>query len=1203
MEASVRPPRWDFCIDRGGTFTDIVARHPDGQWSAHKVLSEDPGRDEDAVIAGIRIAMGLPAGANLPTAAIGSIRMGTTVATNALLERKGARVGLLVTRGFADALKIGYQARPHLFARHIVLPESLAERICEVDERRSAQGEVLRPLDCEAVTTTLRELHGQGIEAIAIAFMHAWAHPEHEQTVAALARSVGFRQVSASHETIPLIKFVGRADTTVVDAYLSPVLNHYVEEVARALGGVHPKFMQSSGVLVDASHFRGKDALLSGPAGGIVGAAGVSAAAGFERVITFDMGGTSTDVAHYAGTLERSFESELAGARVRAPMLTIHTVAAGGGSLLAFDGLRFRVGPASAGAVPGPACYGRGGPLTVTDANLLLGRIQVEDFPAVFGAEGCAPLDPVPVRQKFTALRAEIRAASGRDMTEEAIAAGFLDVAVDNMAKAIKRISVERGHDVTRYTLCAFGGAGGQHACAVADALGMTSILIHPLAGVLSAFGMGLAAQGVLREQTLECPLAALAESAFGQTCEALEESALTALRAQTGEVTPVQVQRRVLVKYQGTDTALAVDAGLPDEVRAAFEQAHSALHGFAFQDRPLLVDAVSVEVTAPSPPVAFRWQAPAGDATPRMTRLHLAGETVDAPLFRREALPAEWCAEGPALIVESHASTVVEPGWRARLTRDGVLLLERTTAARRKPAAGTAVDPVRLEIFNNRFMSIAEQMGGRLRNTAHSVNIKERLDFSCALFDAQGDLIANAPHIPVHLGSMGESVKAVLNTHRAELRPGHSYVLNDPYRGGTHLPDVTVITPVFDSCGQDLLFFTGSRGHHADIGGISPGSMPADSRSIDEEGVLLDNILLVEAGQFREAEILNCLQAGPWPARKVTQNLADLRAQVAANQCGVDALQDLLANEGRALVMSYVNHVQNNGEEMVRRVIDRLQGGSSSHCLDNGARIEVHISIDRERRTARLDFTGSSPVLRDNFNAPSSVVQAAVLYVFRTLVEDDIPLNAGCLRPLEIVIPPHSMLAPEPPAAVVAGNVETSQIITDVLYEALGVMAGSQGTMNNFTFGDANLQYYETIAGGSGAGPGHAGADVVQTHMTNSRLTDPEVLEWRFPVLLEEFSVRANSGGRGRWSGGNGATRRLRFLAPMNVSLLSSHRTAGPRGMAGGGDGAPGRNTLHCATGECHDLGPTARQDVAAGDVICIETPGGGGWGAPEVR
>ena len=1198
--SSVRP-RWNFCIDRGGTFTDVVAHHPDGRWSAHKVLSEDPARDEDAVTSGIRTAMQLPRHASLPWEEIGSVRMGTTVATNALLERKGERVALLVTRGFADALRIAYQARPRLFAREIVLPEVLYQRVCEITERISAQGEVLTAIDLAAAKPSLEALRAEGFDAVAIAFMHAWCNPSHEAQLAEFVRTMGFRQVSVSHETSSLIKFVSRADTTVVDAYLSPVLTRYVEHVAQALSGVDLLFMQSSGGLADARHFRGKDALLSGPAGGIVGAARVCEAAGFPEVITFDMGGTSTDVAHYAGEFERSFETEVAGVRVRAPMMKIHTVAAGGGSILSFDGMRFRVGPESAGAVPGPACYGRGGPLTVTDANLLLGRLQPAHFPRVFGADGRSPLDLAPVRAGFASLRVKLRTISGEDLCEERIAEGFLAIAVENMTKAIKRVSVERGHDVTRYALCAFGGAGGQHACAVAEALGMTRVLIHPLAGVLSAFGMGLAAQGVLRQRTVECPLDTLGTEDFERVCGALENEAVDALKAQvTGNFTPC-IRRKLLLKYAGTDTSHPVEAANARVARERFEQQHRALYGFIFEDRTLVIDAVAVEVTAPRPTLSSTTHIQALKAEHGHASMFVAGEERRVPLRLREDLAPNEVLEGPCLIVESNACTVLEPGWSARVAEDLMLILERHQASGPTALAGTGVDPVHLEIFNNRFMSIAEQMGGRLRNTAQSVNIKERLDFSCAIFDARGALIANAPHIPVHLGSMGESVRVVLETNRDRMRAGDSYVLNAPYNGGTHLPDITVITPVFDDAGTELLFFAGSRGHHADIGGTTPGSMPSDSTLITEEGVLLDNVKLVDGGIFNEKLLRKLLSNGPWPSRNVEQNLADLRAQVAANTCGVAELRRLVASHGLDVVRAYVGHVQDNAEEMVRRVIATLGEGEATHPLDNGAHISVKITVDRQGRSACIDFAGTSPMLANNFNAPSSVVQAAVMYVFRTLVDDEIPLNAGCLRPLDIRIPLRSMLAPENPAAVVAGNVETSQAITDVLYAALGVMAGAQGTMNNFTFGNERYQYYETIAGGSGAGPGYRGADVVQTHMTNSRLTDPEVLEFRFPVVLESFSIRAGSGGRGQWRGGHGASRRVRFLEPMVVNILSSHRLLAPQGMVGGLPGARGRNTLLRASGETLELGPVARVAVAAGDVVIIDTPGGGGWGVPE--
>ena len=1183
--------RWQFWIDRGGTFTDIVARRPDGSIATHKLLSENPGRYRDAALAGIRKILNLNEGQPIPAGAIDAVKMGTTVATNALLERKGERTVLFITRGFRDALRIAYQNRPRLFDRQIVLPEMLYSRVFEVEERMGAKGEVVVPLNPDKTFSDLKSAFAEGFRSIAIVFMHGYRFPQHERQVAELARQAGFTQISASHRVSPLMKLVGRGDTTVVDAYLSPILRRYVEQVAAELEGVRLLFMQSNGGLTDARRFQGKDAILSGPAGGIVGAVRTSLAAGFDRIIGFDMGGTSTDVSHYAGEFEREFETRVAGVRMRAPMMSIHSVAAGGGSILHFDGARYRVGPDSAGANPGPACYRRGGPLTVTDANLMLGKIQPKYFPQVFGEDGNDELDAESVKQKFSILTKTI----GDGRSREQVAEGFVQIAVGNMANAIKHISVQRGHDVTGYTLCCFGGAAGQHACLVADALAMTRVFIHPYAGVLSAYGMGLADQSAMREQALELKLQD--EAALQDAADKLAIDARDSLIAQGVAPQRVRVVRRAHLKYEGTDTALIVALGPVAEMVAQFEAAYRKQFSFLMPGKSLIVEAVSVEVIAsggvheeqeldrkkPGKPVEG-------------IRVFTGGKWHAAPLYRREDLGAGQRIDGPAVIAEANATTVVEPEWRAIVTPLNHLVLDRVEARRAQTAIGTQIDPVMLEIFNSLYMSIAEQMGLRLQNTAYSVNIKERLDFSCALFDAEGSLIANAPHMPVHLGSMGESVKTVIRLNAGNMRPGNVYVLNAPYNGGTHLPDVTVITPVFDS--RQILFYVGSRGHHADIGGITPGSMPPESKLVEEEGVLIDNFLLVEQGRFREKETVALLTSGKYPVRNVEQNVADLRAQVAANEKGVQELRRMVEHFGLDVVRAYMRHVQDNAEESVRRVIGVLKDGEFDLPLDNGARIRARIHIGEDRRGARIDFSGTSAQLPDNFNAPAAVCMAAVLYVFRTLVEDDIPLNAGCLKPLEVLIPEGCMLRPRYPAAVVAGNVETSQCITDALYGALGVLAASQGTMNNFTFGNERYQYYETVAGGSGAGPGFDGADVVQTHMTNSRLTDPEVLEWRFPVLLESFAIRDASGGQGRWRGGHGAVRRIRFLEPMTAAILSGRRLVRPHGLAGGEPGMPGRNYVIRAGGRRDELGPFAQTEMAAGDVFVIETPGGGGYG-----
>jgi 5-oxoprolinase (ATP-hydrolysing) len=1186
--------RWQFWIDRGGTFTDVVARQPDGTIITHKLLSENPERYRDAAIAGIRALLNVPTGKAIPGERIEAVKMGTTVATNALLERKGEPTVLFITRGFRDALRIAYQNRPRLFDRHIVLPEMLYSKVVEVAERVGARGEVVLPLDAGRAKRDLQAAYAEGFRSVAIVFMHGYRYSEHERRVAELAAQVGFPQISVSHRVSPLMKLVGRGDTTVVDAYLSPILGRYVRQVASELEGVRLFFMQSNGGLADARRFQGKDAILSGPAGGIVGAARTAQAAGFERIIGFDMGGTSTDVSHYAGTFEREFETRVAGVRMRAPMMSIHTVAAGGGSILHFDGSRYRVGPDSAGANPGPACYRRGGPLTVTDANVMLGKIQPAFFPRVFGPNGDQPLDAAVVAREFQ----ELTAAIGDGRSAEEVAEGYVQIAVGNMANAIKHISVQRGHDVTRYTLNCFGGAAGQHACLVADALGMTRVFIHPHAGVLSAYGMGLADQTAMRERALEMKLDD--SPALEGVAQELGSAARDELALQGVPPERIRVERRAHLKYDGTDTALVVPLGSRAQMVAAFEAAYRKQFSFLMPGRALIAEAVSAEAIAPGD--APR-EVPAGPRPPaspaQKVKVFTAGAWHEAPLYRRAELAAGQQIEGPAIIAEANATTVVEPEWRATVTELDHLVLERTRPRTTAAAIGTEVDPVRLEIFNNLFMSIAEQMGLRLQNTAYSVNIKERLDFSCAVFDGSGNLIANAPHMPVHLGSMSESIKTVIRENAGRIKPGNVYVLNAPYNGGTHLPDVTVITPVFRE--ERILFYVGSRGHHADIGGITPGSMPPGSKVVEQEGVLIDNFLMVEEGRFREQETVQLLTSGRYPVRNVTQNIADLRAQIAANEKGVQELGRMVEEFGLEVVQAYMGHVQANAEESVRRVIGVLKDGAFEMPLDNGALIRVRITIGGDRRSATIDFTGTSAQLANNFNAPSAVCMAAVLYVFRTLVDADIPLNSGCLKPLNVIIPEGCMLKPRFPAAVVAGNVETSQCLTEALYGALQVMASAQGTMNNFTYGNARYQYYETVGGGSGAGPGYDGADVVQTHMTNSRLTDPEVLEWRFPVRLESFEIRHGSGGRGRWRGGNGAIRRVRFLEPMTAAILSGHRLVAPHGMAGGEPGERGRNYALRSDGTRTELGPFDQTEMAAGDIFVIESPGGGGYGSPH--
>ncbi|MFN8839071.1 MAG: hydantoinase B/oxoprolinase family protein [Burkholderiales bacterium] len=1204
---------WQFWIDRGGTFTDVVGRRPDGTLVTEKLLSENPEKYADAAVEGIRRLLGLAPGEPVPAGRVEAVKMGTTVATNALLERKGEPLLLVVTRGFADGSRIAYQSRPRLFDRRIVLPELLHREVLEVDERLAADGALVRPLDEAAARAGLQAAYGRGLRAVAIVLMHAYRYPEHERRLAAIARGIGFPQVSVSHEVSPLIRWVARGDTTVVDAYLSPVLRRYVERVAEGMPGVRLQFMQSSGGLTDARAFQGKDSILSGPAGGIVGMARVSQAAGFERVIGFDMGGTSTDVSHFAGEFERVFDTQVAGVRLRAPMMSIHTVAAGGGSILHFDGARLRVGPDSAGANPGPACYRRGGPLTVTDANVMLGKVQPEHFPKVFGPAADQALDREAVERGFARLADAIAAATGRRMTPEQVAQGFVDIANANMANAIKKISVQRGYDVTRYALTVFGGAGGQHACAVADLLAMSKVLAHPLAGVLSAYGMGLAEQAALRERSVERRLdeGGLAEAA--EQLDAIEAQARAELVAQGEPAGRLRASRRVHLKYEGTDTSIGVAQAARDAMVGEFEAAYRQRFAFLLSGRPLVVESVSVEVVSPgeggaaaaevAPPSA------AGARRDATLRVFAGGEWVEAPLYRREAIPAGAALDGPAGVAEATATTVVEPGWRATMSARGDLVLARVVPRPARQAVGTDADPVMLEIFNNLFMSIAEQMGYRLQNTAHSVNIKERLDFSCAIFDASGALIANAPHMPVHLGSMGASVRAVIDDNAGRIAPGDVYVLNDPYRGGTHLPDVTVVTPVFDDAGREVLFWVGSRGHHADIGGLTPGSMPPDSHHIDDEGVLLTNLKLVERGVLREAELRARLAGARHPARNPDQNVADLQAQVAANEKGREELLRMVAQFGLDTVRAYMRHVQDNAAESVRRVIGALKDGAFALPLDNGETIRVAITVDRAARRARIDFTGTSAQSETNFNAPSAVTRAAVLYVVRTLVDDDIPMNNGCLEPLEIVVPEGCLLNPRHPGAVVAGNVEASQCITNALYGALGVMGSGPNTMSNFTFGNARYQYYETISGGSGAGGlfdaegrlvgGFDGCAVVQTNMTNSRLTDPEVLELRFPVRLESYRIRPHTGGRGRWRGGDGGVHTIRFLEPMTASMLGNSRVFPPFGAAGGESGAVAHNYVVRNDGRTEPIGHVGRAELEAGDVFVIETPGGGGFGA----
>jgi 5-oxoprolinase (ATP-hydrolysing) len=1179
---------WRFAIDRGGTFTDVVAITPAGLLVTDKLLSEAPDRYADAASEAVRRLMARY-GPRHGEERISELRVGTTVATNALLERKGERLALAITEGFADVLRIGTQARPEIFARHIILPEQLPERVVEIAERVSADGALLIPLDEERARRSFAALREEGFDAVAVVLMHGWQHRAHEQRLAAIAREIGFAQVSVSHEIAPLIRLVPRGDTTVVDAYLSPVLRRYLNQLQGSLPRAERLyFMQSNGGLADIGAFRGKDAILSGPAGGVVGMVATSAQLGFAKLIGFDMGGTSTDVAHYAGEYELTGDSVVAGVRVTAPMMQIHTVAAGGGSICSFDGSRFRVGPESAGANPGPASYRKSGPLTVTDCNLFLGRIDKAFFPQVFGEGGNEALDADASRARLE----EIATALPQPQPLDAVAEGFLTIAVENMANAIRKISTARGHDVSEYALACFGGAGGQHACRVADALGMRTVLVHPLAGMLSAYGIALAPMKAIREVSLVRPLG----EDLSPALEVLDSEARAALIDQGVAEPDIRTSAQARLRFEGSDSVLAIpydDVGTMD---ANFRRLHRQRYGYSHDATPVMVEALSVEASFSA--AGF-------------------GETVAEPIVLKPQTSGTWhtieraamstgdVVEGPLLVIDPGSTTVVEPGWRARIAEEGSLVLTRVAPLERSKAPGTTVDPVRLEIFNNLFMAIAEEMGVVLRATATSVNIKERLDFSCALFDRAGALIANAPHIPVHLGSMGDSIARVIEARGdgrdgRGFRRGDAYVLNDPFRGGTHLPDITVIAPVFyeDGTSQEPDAFVAARGHHADVGGIAPGSMPPESRTIADEGVLIDNALLVDEGHFREADMRTLLAGTDHPARNPDRNLSDLRAQLAACSRGAQLLRQAAADHGLDAFAAYMGHVLANAEESVRRLLDRLGDGDFTYPMDNGAVVKVAIRVDKATRSAVFDFTGTSAQLPDNFNAPSSITRAAALYVLRTLIDDAIPMNDGCLRPIHLIVPPGSMLNPAPGAAVVAGNVETSQVVTDTLFAATGRLAPSQGTMNNFTFGNERHQYYETICGGSGAGADHHGTSAVQTHMTNSHLTDPEILETRLPVRLDRFAIRRGSGGTGEHHGGDGVERSVTFLETMRANILANRRKIAPRGIHGGGDAQPGLNWIERRDGSREELGATGSATMQPGDRFVILTPGGGGFG-----
>ena len=1188
---------WQFWVDRGGTFTDIVAKTPEGKLRTHKLLSENPEVYADAAVHGIRELLGLGANDPIPRGRIGAVKMGTTVATNALLERKGERTLLLITKGMRDLLRIGFQNRPKLFDLNIELPELLYEDVIEVEERISADGDVIFPLDTKETRAALSRAYGQGYRSVAVALMHSYRFSDHEQQIGDMARQTGFNQVSLSHEASPLIKLVSRGDTAVVDAYLSPILRRYVSQVADALdagnGGCERlMFMRSNGGLTDASLFEGRDAILSGPAGGVVGMVSTATEHGFDKLIGFDMGGTSTDVCHYAGDFERSFETEVAGVRMRAPMMSIHTVAAGGGSILSFRDGRMQVGPESAGANPGPAAYRRGGPLTVTDCNVLLGKLQPDLFPPVFGPNADQPLDVDVVREKFEAMAVEI----GNGLSVEEIAEGFLRIAVENMANAIKKISVQRGYDVTKYTMNCFGGAGGQHACLVADALGMQSVFIHPFAGVLSAFGMGLA------------DVRAMRENQFGQGIEQIEaahdvlaelcQAAMAEVKGQGISDTKISTVKMAHIRPAGAQQTLEVPFGNQADMTKAFEAAHKQRFGFVPQSADLIIEILSAEAIGETGETVKLDPDTSGTTSSQTTQMWSGNARHDVPVVDRTQMRKGDVVQGPAILTEPTGTNILESGWRAECIACGCLVLTRNSPLARTEAIGTKVDPVMLEVFNNLFMSIADQMGATLANTAYSVNIKERYDFSCAIFDKNGDLVANAPHVPVHLGSMSESVRVILRQNKDHIKPGDVFMMNNPFNGGTHLPDVTVITPVFDKEGTRILYTVASRGHHADIGGKTPGSAPPDSRTIDEEGVLIDNFLLVKEGQLRSVQTRELLASGKYPCRNIDQNMADLSAQIAANTTGLKELQKITDQFGVDTVHAYMSHVQANAEESVRRVLDVLHDCEFTYPLDSGDQIQVAISVHKAQRTATIDFTGTSPQNEWNYNAPLAVCRAVVLYVFRTLVGTDIPMNEGCLKPLTLIVPAGSMINPDSPAAVISGNTEVSQAIADTLYGALGVIAGSQGTMNNFVYGNDNYQNYETICGGTGAGDGFHGTSAVHSHMTNTRMTDPEVLETRFPVRLDEFSIRKGSGGGGKFQGGDGIIRRLRFLEPTTVTVLSSHRKVPPHGAKGGSSGQIGENSILRANGEKEVLDGNDEAEMMFNDVFVLKSPGGGGFG-----
>ena len=1194
---------WQFWIDRGGTFTDIVAKKPDGKIIIDKLLSENSDAYKDAAVEGIRRILKLKKDDKIPTDIISSVKMGTTVATNALLERKGDRTLLLITKGFGDLLRIGYQNRPLLFDLNIKLPELLYERVVEVSERLNEKGDVVTELNEEEVRNSLIKAKSDGINSVAIAFMHSYINPDHENKIEKIAKEENFNQISVSHKVSPLIKLVGRGDTTVVDAYLSPILRRYVNQVSEELKDTKSTqlmFMQSNGGLTDANLFQGKDALLSGPAGGVVSMTQTGKQAGFNKLIGFDMGGTSTDVCHFAGEFERSFETELAGVRIRAPMMQINTVAAGGGSILSYKDGRFQVGPESAGAIPGPASYGRGGPLTVTDCNVLLGKLNPGFFPKVFGKTGDQPLNLEIVKKKFLDLSDIISKEKNEPMMDIfKMAEGFLKIAVENMANAIKKISIQKGYDVTNYMLNCFGGAGGQHACNVADSLGISNVMIHPYAGVLSAYGMGLAEIRSIREGHFEKNITNILDAE--KLIEILSSQAKKDLNDQDISDTSIILLKNAFLHYKGSHQNLEIKFDTPENMRKSFEQEHKKRFGFFVQDREIFIEMLTVEAvgkktenydflnpntsTTKANPITFK-------------KMYVNGSEINTPIYKRDELIIGQNISGPAIIVEATGTNIIDDGWSGTLDKHYNLILSRVEEKKLQKGIGTSVDVVMLEVFNNLFMNIAEQMGATLANTAYSVNIKERLDFSCALFNNEGSLVANAPHVPVHLGSMSEAIKTVVRLNKDNIYPDDVFVLNAPFNGGTHLPDVTVITPVFDKNGKEIIFFVASRGHHADIGGKTPGSGPPDSKHIEEEGVLIDNFKLFDKGIFREQEMRKILSSGKYPCRNIEHNMADLAAQVAANKTGINEINSMIDQFGIETVHAYMNHVQDNAEESIRNAIVNLKQGEYEYELDNGEFIRVNVKIDKKKREAIIDFTGTAPKNPLNYNAPMAVCYAVILYVFRTLVGNNIPLNEGCFKPIKIIIPNNSMINAKYPSAVIAGNTEVSQLTCNALFGALGVIAGSQATMNNFIWGNDSIQNYETICGGTGAGPNFHGTSAIQTHMTNTRSTDPEVLETRFPVRLEEFSIRKNSGGKGKFNGGDGVTRKLRFLESMTVTTLCSHRRVKPFGLNGGSPGDCGKEWLERTDGSILNLNGNDSCEVEPNDLFVMQTPGGGGFG-----